>query len=60
MVSMYRLHQLEQGLLRGLRIDQLMDSTSKHETLRFMDAFSWYNQIWMVLEDEEKMEFITN
>ena len=42
------------------RIDQLMDATSGHELLTFMDAFSGYNQIRMVSEDEEKTTFITN
>ena len=42
------------------RIDQLVDATSGHELLTFMDAFSSYNQIRMVPEDEEKTAFITN
>ena len=42
------------------RIDQLVDATSGHELLTFMDAFSGYNQIRMVPEDEEKIAFITN
>ena len=42
------------------RIDQLMDATSDHELLTFMDAFSGYNQIRMAPEDEEKIAFITN
>ena len=42
------------------RIDQLVDATSGHELLTFMDAFSGYNQIRMALEDEEKTAFITN
>lgn len=29
-----------------------------HELLTFMDVFSGYNQIRMVLEDEEKIAFI--
>ena len=33
------------------RIDQLMDSTSRHRLLTFMDAFSGYNQIKMAEED---------
>ena len=41
-------------------IDQLVDATSGHELLTFMDAFSGYNQIQMVSEDEEKAVFITN
>ena len=42
------------------RIDQLVDATSGHELLTFMDAFSGYNQIRMASEDEEKTAFITN
>ena len=42
------------------RIDQLVDATSGHELLTFMDAFSNYNQIRMAPEDEEKIAFITN
>ena len=42
------------------RIDQLVDATSGHELLTFMDAFSGYNQIRMASEDEEKIAFITN
>ena len=42
------------------RIDQLVDATSGHELLTFMDAFSGYNQIGMAPEDEEKTAFITN
>ena len=33
------------------RIDQLVDSTTKHKLLAFMDAFSGYNQILMAEED---------
>ena len=33
------------------RIDQLVDSTTGHKLLTFMDAFSGYNQIKMVEED---------
>ena len=42
------------------RIDQLMDSTTKHQLLTFMDAFSGYNQIRMAEEDQEKTSFITS
>src|SRR6516162_8204997 len=41
------------------RIDQLVDSTSGHELLSFMDAFSSYNQIKMDPEDEVHTAFIT-
>ena len=42
------------------RIDQLVDSTAEHKLLTFMDAFSRYNQIKMVEEDQEKTAFITS
>ena len=42
------------------RIDQLVDSTAEHKLLTFMDAFSGYNQIKMVEEDQEKTAFITS
>ena len=42
------------------RIDQLVDSTSGHELLSFMDAFSGYNQIRMDSKDEAKTAFITD
>ena len=43
-----------------LRIDQLVDSTTGHKLLTFMDAFSEYNQIRMAEEDQEKTAFITS
>ena len=42
------------------RIDQLVDSTTGHKLLTFMDAFSGCNQIRMAKEDQEKTSFITN
>ena len=42
------------------RIDQLVDSTAGHKLLTFMDAFSKYNQIQMVEEDQEKTAFVTS
>ena len=42
------------------RIDQLVDSTARYRLLTFMDAFSGYNQIKMVEEDQEKTTFITS
>ena len=42
------------------RIDQLVDATSGHELLTFMDTFLGYNQIRMAPEDEEKMAFVTD
>ena len=41
------------------QIDQLVDSTSSHELLSFMDAFSSYNQIKMDPADEVHTSFIT-
>ena len=41
------------------RIDQLVDSTSGHEMLTFMDTFSGYNQIKMDPTDEVHTSFIT-
>ncbi|KAG7636247.1 Ribonuclease H domain [Arabidopsis thaliana x Arabidopsis arenosa] len=40
-------------------IDRLVESTTGHEMLSFMDAFSGYNQIPMNPEDQEKTSFIT-
>jgi len=40
-------------------IDRLVESTTGHEMLSFMDAFSGYNQILMNPEDQEKTSFIT-
>lgn len=34
------------------RIDQLVDATSRHKLLSFMDAFSCYNQNKMIPKDE--------
>jgi hypothetical protein len=42
------------------RIDLLVDSTSGHELLTFMNAFSGYNQIHMDEIDQEKTSFITD
>ncbi|GMH09059.1 hypothetical protein Nepgr_010899 [Nepenthes gracilis] len=42
------------------RIDLLVDSTSGHELLSFMDAYSGYNQISMSPEDEEHTSFMTD
>ena len=41
-------------------IDQLVDSTTGHKLLSFMDAFSGYNKITMDEVDQEKMSFITS
>ena len=40
-------------------IDRLVESTTGHEMLSFMDAFSCNNQILMKSEDQEKTSFIT-
>ena len=42
-----------------LKIDQLVDATSGHRLLSFMDAFAGYNQIRMAPEDEEHTAFMT-
>jgi len=42
------------------KIDQLVDSTTVHELLTFMDAFLGYNQILMKKEDQEKSVVITS
>ena len=42
------------------RIDQLVDSTTGHKLLSFMDAFSRYNQIKIDEVDQEKTSFITS
>ncbi|GFS41652.1 hypothetical protein Acr_00g0075570 [Actinidia rufa] len=41
------------------KIDLIVDATSKHELLSFMDAFSGYHQIKMYPPDTEKTSFIT-
>ena len=38
----------------------MVDSTAGHKLLTFMDAFSGYNQIKMVEEDQEKTTFKTS
>lgn len=40
--------------------NQMVDATSGHDLLSFMDAFSSYNKIKMAPEDEEKTALITN
>ena len=40
------------------RIDQLVDSTTGHKLLTFMDVFLGYNQIKMAKENQEKIAFI--
>ena len=41
------------------RIDLIVDATTGHELLSFMDAFSGYNQINMDPDDQEKTSFVT-
>ena len=41
------------------RIDLIVNATAGHELLRFMDAFSGYNQISMDPSDQEKTSFVT-
>lgn len=43
---------------RVLSIDQLVNGTSSHANLSFLDAFSWYNRIHMDPRDVEKTAFI--
>ena len=42
------------------RIDTLVNSTTRHQLLSFMDAFSGYNQIKMDEADQEKTFFVTS
>ena len=42
------------------RIDQLVDATSDHALLSFMDAYSGYNQILMHVPVQEHTSFITD
>ena len=41
------------------RIDQIVDSTTGHGMLSFLDALSGYHQILMASANEEKTDFIT-
>ena len=41
-------------------IDTLVNLTTRHELLSFMDAFLGYNQIKMKEEDQEKTSFVTS
>ena len=42
------------------QINQLVDGTTGHELLSFMDRYFGYNQILMYEPDEEHTSFITN
>lgn len=50
---------MAKGFLPLPNIDQLVVGTSGYRCLNFMDAYSGYNQIQMHLNDEEKIDFIT-
>ena len=41
------------------QVDVLVDFTTRHQLLSFMDAFSGYNQIRMHEDDQEKTSFVT-
>ena len=41
------------------RIEQVVDSTSRYETLCFLDAYSGYHQIMMKESDQLTTSFIT-
>nr|KYP64666.1 Transposon Ty3-I Gag-Pol polyprotein [Cajanus cajan] len=41
-------------------IDKLVDETSKHTILNFLNAYSSYNQIMMYLPNAKKTTFITD
>ena len=41
-------------------VNILVDSTTRHQLLSFMDAFSGYNQIKLGEADQEKTSFITS
>lgn len=40
--------------------DYLVDATTGHEILSFMNAYSRYNQVKMAFKDEENTPFITD
>jgi hypothetical protein len=41
------------------RIDKVVDSATRCETMTLLDCFSGYHQIWLRKEDEDKTRFIT-
>ena len=41
------------------RIDLLVDATVGHPQMSFLDAFQWYHQILLALDDQEKTAFVT-
>ncbi|XP_012844964.1 PREDICTED: uncharacterized protein LOC105965005 [Erythranthe guttata] len=42
------------------RIDQLIDSTSGCELLRFLDAYQGFNQILLAPEDQQRASYVTD
>jgi hypothetical protein len=42
------------------RICQIVDSTASCELLSFLDVYSGYHQISLIVDDEEKIAFITS
>ena len=64
MEDVHRLHRPKQGLPEGQvppTEDRLAGGFhSGHKLLTFMDAFSGYNQVKMVEEDQEKTAFIVS
>ena len=42
------------------KIDQLVDATSDHQLLSFMDVFAGHNQICMASKDEDHTTFMTD
>ena len=41
------------------RIDQLVDATTGHPRMSFLDAFQRYHQIPLAANDQEKTTFVT-
>jgi hypothetical protein len=41
------------------RICKIVDSMTSYELLSFLDAYSGYRQISLIIDDEEKIVFIT-
>ena len=41
------------------RIDQLVDATTRHPRMSFLDVFQGYHQIPLALKDQEKIAFVT-
>ena len=64
MKGVCRLHGFEQGVPKDRcplsQVDILVDSTTRHQLLSFMDILSGYNQIKLVEVDQEKTSFVTS